>query len=121
VDPYRNYTGLCYNQSMTSVQDMLNTKVQDLPEPQRSTIIAGMTQLVLLKLVEQLTEKLSSTDQLELEGMIDRQASEKEIFDFLKTKFPDLEARAEQIAAKERIQLDEKLKQLLELIHKDQP
>jgi len=119
VDPYRNYTGLCYNQSMTSVQDMLNTKVQDLPEPQRSTIIAGMTQLVLLKLVEQLTEKLSSTDQLELEGMIDRAASEKEIFDFLKKKFPDLEARAEQIAAKERIQLDEKMKALLELIEKN--
>ncbi len=104
---------------MVNVEDILGTRIQDVPEPQRSTLIAGMTQLVLLKLVEELTAKLAPDQQQELEALIDRKASEQEIFDFLKQKFPDLEARAEQIAVRERVELDEKLKQLLELIDKD--
>lgn len=88
-----------------------------LPEPQRKTIIAGLTQVVLLRLVDDLSQELSVEDRKKVEMLVDENSSENVLFDFLKTRFPDFDQRVSKIVEEEKIELEKKLQQLLKLIN----
>ncbi len=88
-----------------------------LPEPQRKTIVAGLTQVVLLRLVDELSRDLNDEDRKKVEGIVDSNSSEDVLFDFLKTRFPDFDQRVNKIVEEEKVELEQKLQQLLTLIN----
>lgn len=88
-----------------------------LPEPQRKTIVAGLTQVVLLRLVDELSKALIDEDRKKVEEMVENNSSEVVLFDFLKSRFPNFDQRVTKIVEEEKIELDQKLQQLLKLIN----
>ena len=99
-----------------AISDILGVKLNDIPQPQQSTIVAAITEIVLSRLTEELYLELNSEDQQTLEKIAEEKDSQNKIFKFLKDRFPDFDERAKKIAVEEKQQLEKKTKTMVEII-----
>ena len=101
-----------------AISDVLGVNIQDIPQPQRSTIVAALTEIVMGRLTEELYMKLSPEDKTELERIAEDPDPRDKIYTFLKSRFPEFEERARQIAVDEKQELEEKVRNMVQVIQK---
>lgn len=95
-------------------------KLDEIPEPQRSTILAALTEIVLSKLALEAYDKLSAEDQAYLDGL-DEGTSPDDILAFLQTRIPDLDAMTNRIIDEEKAELAQKTEQLMQTMKSQEP
>ncbi len=104
---------------MSAISDLLGVKLSDIPQPQQSTIVAALTEIVLSRLTEELYGQLNEQDKKALEDLTDSEGSQEKVLEFLKSRFPDFEDRARRIAAEEQRDLESKVKTMVDVINKN--
>ncbi|MCC7543692.1 hypothetical protein IT415_03225 [bacterium] len=78
---------------------MNDSMIMELPEPQRSSVIAALQESVLLALAEELEDILPPHDKVVFEEILAKDTSQAtvQLQDFLSSKVPDLSTRIERI------------------------
>jgi hypothetical protein len=112
----------CLNLKRAVLYGLMDTlsqfDVSKYPEPQRATVMAALSEIVLMKLARQLYEELSATDQAILDKLDDEPTPEQSqrLWDFFRGHFPDLDARIQKLVEQEQIELKTRLDDMIELI-----
>ncbi len=94
--------------------------LEQVPEPQRSSILTTLTEIVLSKLTLAAYDKLSPEDQAAIENMDEDSTTPEQIIAFLEARVPDLEQITDTIISDEKAELAAKTQQLATLITEDQ-
>ncbi len=96
-------------------------QLNEIPEPQRSTILAALTEIVLSKLALSVFDKLSNEDQAYLQNLDEGKATPDDVLAFLQSRLPGLDSMINQIIEQEKVELSDKTNQLLQVMQTRTP